>query len=370
MNKKILKVIYKLRYSNITMSTVEIARFVKKQYALRESLADIGRMITAIFPKAKPQKFSPYQLRVLIRLYQNFYNKEKLLRYFNKKFDLNLTYQQLIDHMHCNKVKAKRYYTTRMISSDTEKEIIKDYQKGFSTTKLANKYGYKTPKSINDILKNNGISRRNTNRLSSENVPYADLSFKEIDTAEKGYLLGLMLTDGYLSPNFAGLQLVDEDCISFLSQKLKIPYYVIPARNERYLPMYRLTIHGKERLKDIQHWGVVPRKSLILEGPPIEQISDLILPMIIRGIIDGDGWIRKDGKEFFICSASNAFIDWCEKALSKLGFIKMNKRYKEDTGNHIGILRSARQENIQLLKNIIYKTPYGMMRKYNRLYAI
>lgn len=132
--------------------------------------------------------------------------------------------------------------------------------------------------------------------------------------------------------------------------------------------MYRVILHGEKRLHDLASWGVVPRKSLSVDGPDITKIDKDILYYVIRGIIDGDGWIRKDGREFFICSASKKFIDWCENTLSYLGFSNMNKKFIPNGYNGIYHLRSARRENIALLKKFIYDKPFGMNRKYNKLH--
>ena len=371
MNKKILKTVYKLRYGKETISTANIIKIIRSRYNIEETNEGLKRAIIKLFPKRGGcHSYSPYQINLLIRFYKNFYNKEKALQYFNNKFKTNLTYGNYLCLMNERGIKAKRAYMQRSVSKETEQKIILEYKNGESTIDLARKYGYKTPKSINDILKSNNIKCRDYSKMQSESVSYASLSFEKIDTYVKGYFLGLMLTDGFVSKKYLAVQLVDEDCIAFLSKELKAPYFCIPSRAKNLKPMYRLVIHGKKRLEEISYWGVIQRKSLTLVGPPLDEIQISILPMVLRGIIDGDGWIRKDGKEFFICSASERFIDWCDNALVKLGFSGMNKKYTSNGFHGLYTLRSAKKENIKLLKNLIYKEPFGMMRKYNRVHAV
>lgn len=104
------------------------------------------------------------------------------------------------------------------------------------------------------------------------------------------------------------------------------------------------------------------------EGPLLSIDEKRYLAFIVRGIIDGDGWVRKDGCEFFICSASEKFIKWCKEALEELKFIDIKIRFIENDFNGIYIIRTAVIHNIKLLQNLIYKEPFGMMRKYNLLH--
>ena len=86
---------------------------------------------------------------------------------------------------------------------------------------------------------------------------------------------------------------------------------------------------------------------------------------MIRGIIDGDGWIRKDGKEFFICSMSKDFIVWCKKVLENhFKFISLNMKQSEDG---MWNLRTSDERNIMLLFVHVYYSDFGMKRKRERL---
>ena len=134
--------------------------------------------------------------------------------------------------------------------------------------------------------------------------------------------------------------------------------------------MYRLTMYGKERIEQLERLGIIPKKSLILEGPSFDKIDDKMLPYVIRGIIDGDGWVRKDGREFFICSASQKFIEWCREALERVGIQKMNLRFTPNDFHGVYTIRSAAKQNINILKNVIYDVPFGMTRKFNRIHKI
>ena len=98
----------------------------------------------------------------------------------------------------------------------------------------------------------------------------------------------------------------------------------------------------------------------------LEENEQKYIPYIIRGMIDGDGWIRKDGKEFYICTASYDMALWIKSTLE-------NKLYMMDVNIHkepgVWQIRTSLQHNLEILKLLVYNKPFGMSRKYNKLHS-
>lgn len=102
------------------------------------------------------------------------------------------------------------------------------------------KYGFATKKSITDKVKKyypkeyeNIIKYAHTKRKGYE------YEIEKIDSEFDAYFLGLLLTDGYIvRDREAGIDLVDEDCISFLSKTIGKPYhtYAPCSGNEKIIP--------------------------------------------------------------------------------------------------------------------------------------
>lgn len=258
-----------------------------------------------------------------------------------------------------------------------EEQVIKDYQSGLSTSILAQKYGYKTPKSINDLLRRNGVLPRTVLESQHQRKGYNGLKLDVIDSQLKAYYIGLLITDGYIHENngkyYIELTLEDEDVISFLSKEFNTSYIQVKRKEKNRKILYRITLHGKELVDDVKRYGLTQAKSFtVCNNMKLEYYEEKFIPYILRGAIDGDGWIRKDGKEFFLCGASIYFIVWAFNALVSLGFkdlqIKIKPQNKDLNYHDVFEIRSANQKNIELLKNIIYDVPYGMSRKYNRLH--
>jgi hypothetical protein len=257
----------------------------------------------------------------------------------------------------------------------TELEICKKYLDGKTTTALASEYGFKGRKSISDILKRHNIPRRNRQEEQRKNTTYANFSFEIIDSKEKAYFLGLLMTDGYIINNekihsyIVGISLTDIDAIKLISEITNAPIYTVPIRDKMTMNAYRVNLYGKRYVEQLNRFGIHTRKTYDLSNINLTDEEKSFLPYIIRGIIDGDGWIRNDGKEFFISSASESFVKYLTKEMIDLGFDVSYKFCKNDYNGYF-LIRSAKKNNIKLLKELIYDVPFGMQAKYNKLHNL
>lgn len=317
-------------------------------------------------------KYSPYQRKVTLRLYRDFYDTNKVIDYIKWRFDIKTTYRGLA-MMACKYGIEKRYknhYSHSAISRDDEKEMVRLYtEKDYSTKKIANLFGYNTRKSITDKLKRHGVNIKSNKKTRNESKSYYDFSLEEITSKEKAYLIGLLLTDGYVIKNYEGigLSLTDRDCIDFLADYIGMEYYTRKSRKKHHLTRYRIQLFGKRFANQAKRYGIIKNKTYDCPAPKLIKSEIQYIPYILRGAIDGDGWVRKDGKEFFLSSAAEEFIKWSLNAFYDLGFRDLNFRHKKNDSNGIYIIRTARQENIKLLNELIYDKPFGMMRKFDRL---
>jgi hypothetical protein len=265
--------------------------------------------------------------------------------------------------------KAQNMYSIAKVTRTDEREIIKLYELGLSGNEIAKRYGYKTRNSILQKLEKFNVKRRDCNEIRSNNKSYSNFSLEVIDSEEKAYFLGLLLTDGYINEErgYIGLDLTDKDVIDFLAKYINVEYKEILPKGKAKLNKYRITLYGRTLLKDVQRLGVVYNKTYDTKGPALTEDELRYINYILRGIIDGDGWIRSDGREFFICSASLDFIKWCEKIMLYIGFENIKVSFINNEYNGIYLIRTASKYNIEILKQQIYAKPFGMKRKYDRL---
>lgn len=366
LDKRTLKRIYKLNliYPNGRL----LKRKLKEIYNInitQPKLNDIKSKINTTNEKE-------FRKEMILYMYNKCSNIKKLAEYLNIKYNYNFTYQGLVTYCHRFGVKKqnKTISSVRRISKDTELEITNLYQMGFNSYELADMFGYKSKKSILDILRDNNIEVRDSGEIASNRRTYKNFSFEKIDSNEKAYIIGLLISDGYVNDkrNYVGIDLCDEDAIMFMSDYIKVKYTHIKTKEDSHKDKYRILMYGKEFLEQLNRFGVFARKSLTTNGCTLLEEETKYIPYILRGLIDGDGWIREDGKEFFIASASKNLIDWVEQEMYNLGFIDIKSIYIPNESNGIYQIRTASKYNLNILKNKIYNTKMGMQRKFDRLH--
>lgn len=256
----------------------------------------------------------------------------------------------------------------KILSKELELQLVEDYRKGAPVTKLMEKYGFASKKSITDKVKkyfpetySEIIKEAHSNRKSYS------YCLTKIENQFDAYFFGLLLTDGYISRDSdIGIDLIDEDCISFLSKVIGKEYKVYHQEGRQ--DKYRLIFSNKEMVNNLKRLGVISNKTKILEGPKLMPEEEKFLPYILRGIIDGDGCVSPTSygsAQFYIVTASEKFADWLIDILTnKFFLIDIHKRQ-----NNEGIWRieTSNQFNIFKMIALVYDKPFGMNRKYEKL---
>ena len=257
----------------------------------------------------------------------------------------------------------------KKLSKEQELQLVEEYRKGTPVVELMAKYGYKTKKSITDKVKKyypdeyeNIIKEAQSGRRGYT------YSLSELTSPFDAYLVGLLLTDGYVlsDRDGLGLDMTDEDVIAFVANTIGTKYTSYDIENKKTHYRVLITIPGIS--SEAKRFGIVPRKSNIVPEPQLMEKERKFLPYIIRGIIDGDGSVAKTsygGSQFFIVTKSEVFANWIKKVLE-------NDFFMEDISIRIsseGLYRieTANQYNILKLIALVYNKPFGMNRKYNNL---
>ncbi len=261
-----------------------------------------------------------------------------------------------------------RYATT----AEQNQDIVRLYQAGHTGSELAKMFGFKTSKSIYDRLKKAGIKLRSSKETKQLQKTYNPSFMNVVDREWKGYFLGLMLTDGWVSSssNAVALDLVDEDAIQYLSIMIGKDYKTY--KHEGGANSHRIVMCDKVLFESMNHLGVCEHKTYNFQKPNLSLEEMIYLKDIVRGIIDGDGTFAYVGENSIylrITSKTEDTIRWYEWALKVLGLT--NLRVKEYTAQDNSLqwkLETGLAENIQILKDSVYRSDYGMKRKRAKLY--
>lgn len=176
----------------------------------------------------------------------------------------------------------------KVITNELKEEIIKYYLSQPMTMKqVEDKYELSHP-TITKILKN--VPKYPKAKLNNPNAN--ERFFKKIDSEEKAYFLGLLISDGNVFKDNTGrqasisitLDLKDE----YILQKFKEVLNVNTSISKDGRGCGQIAIRSNLMADDLKQYGVVPRKSYITYLP---KINDIYMSHLIRGILDGDGSI-------------------------------------------------------------------------------
>ena len=256
----------------------------------------------------------------------------------------------------------------KKLSNEQELQLVQEYVDGAPVKVLMERYGFATKKSIMDKVKKHYPNNyKELIENAKNNRKGYNYKLEKIENEFDAYYLGLLLTDGYIVENSkVGIDLIDEDCIQFLSKSIGKEYKSYLQENHQ--TKHRLILNDKELVSNLKRLGVVPNKSYIIKAPQLLKEEEKFIPYILRGIIDGDGSVSPTsygGAQFFIVTMSEEFANWIVDILeNRLYMIDIHKRHTE---SGIWRLETSNQYNILKLIALVYNKPFGMMRKYNKL---
>ena len=257
----------------------------------------------------------------------------------------------------------------KKLSKEQELQLVQEYIEGAPVVELMSKYGYKTKKSITDKVKKYYPNEYNKIiKQAQDNRRGYTYSLEQITSPFDAYLIGLLLTDGYVLSDRDGiaLDMTDEDVIQFVANTIGTTYK--SYSDGIHKTKYRVLITVPGITEQVKRFGIVPNKSLIVPQPQLKKEERQYLPFIIRGIIDGDGSVSKTsygGAQFYIVTMSNNFAQWIANTLVNDFF--MEDIHIRQNENGIYRIESANQYNILKLIALVYNRPFGMNRKYNNL---
>lgn len=257
----------------------------------------------------------------------------------------------------------------KKLSREQELQLVEEYKKGTPVIELMAKYGFKTKKSITDKVKKYYpneyeliIKEAQDNRRG-----YA-YSLETITSPFDAYLIGLLLTDGYVlsDRDGIGLDMTDEDVIKFVADTVGTSYSSYDRDNRK--TRHRVLITRPGIKKEVERFGIISNKSLLIPAPSLTKEEEQYIPYIIRGIIDGDGCVSKTsygGAQFYIVTMSKQFADWIVHILKDRFF--MDDIHARQSEEGLWRIETANQYNILKLIALVYNKPFGMNRKYNAL---
>lgn len=247
----------------------------------------------------------------------------------------------------------------KLLDENEERKICELYLSGLTSTEIYEHY-YKDKvgcqETIQKIVRSHGIARKG----GYKNFINHDY-FENIDTPEKAYFLGLLLTDGNVhydkrqanrQPAIQiSLQGDDVEILEKFKQELSSDNKISIYRNDgRFECMF--AVHSLKMAQDLEKYNIVPRKTFLVNKMP--NVPEKYVRDLIRGIFDGDGTVyilTKDKKLRFGFYGTHGLIEDIINYLHTEINLPLNKITDKET---VSFITFGKIEQIKAFYNYIY----------------
>lgn len=181
--------------------------------------------------------------------------------------------------------------------------------------------------------------------------------FDKIDSANKAYCLGLWYADGCNHGKTGEitmeLQINDYDVLEsinkFIENTRLIKIYLSENKLNRKLDTCVMAIHSHYLCEHLSELNFVPRKSLILDFP--YWMDKELIPYMLRGYIDGDGWVQKYVIGFM---STDKFCIGVKQYLDDIGIESHIMNMKGHYNKHTKTLYIQGKKNMIPLTNLMF----------------
>lgn len=182
----------------------------------------------------------------------------------------------------------------------TDEEIIRLYTSGMPSKEMERIVGV-TSRGIYNVLRKHHVPTRSPGQPRKHQV---NEDFFKVWTHEMAWVLGLLITDGHINKGVHSIYFAqkEERILRLIAQFMEADYVLASKDPAKSTPT--LIINSKEMKKDLQVLGIEPNKSLTM---PFPNVPEPYLASFVRGVIDGDGWVDKEGYVVNVTTASAAF---------------------------------------------------------------
>lgn len=173
--------------------------------------------------------------------------------------------------------------------------------------------------------------------------------FKEIDSEDKAYFLGLLYTDGYncMQGNYVSiiLQYRDKHILDSFIQHISGTHKVslLKKKKESHQDLCKLQLNSKIFCKILESKGCFQNKTSKLTFPGTDILPEKLVNHFIRGVFDGDGSVWEGKRKKVLCK------DLKHRNGER---VKVIHNVKFNISNSIGMLKGVQEV---LVKNLGFR---------------
>ncbi|HJF31986.1 MAG TPA: hypothetical protein K8V56_09445 [Sporosarcina psychrophila] len=247
----------------------------------------------------------------------------------------------------------------------TDEAIINMYKSGMSFKEMQPIIGL-SDRAIRNVLYKHEIPMNREQYSGQPRKNKVNEDFFKVWTHEMAWVLGLFVTDGHVNKQYHSIYFSqkDERILKLIAKYMEADYVLAPIGSTRSTPT--LIVNSKKIKMDLEALGIVANKSLTV---PFPNIPGEFLSSFVRGVIDGDGWVGKEGYQMHITSGSLDFTEGLLAVFHSWGLKTKITFIKGQTGNIIYRLWVNGKNELPKLAKIIYKNAtFDDFHVYKRVY--
>ena len=252
------------------------------------------------------------------------------------------------------------------IKSNFVEEVIRRYKNNESIYSICNTLGTYQEK-VKKILEDNNVEKISCSKRNNPN--FKENYFEIIDTEDKAYWLGWLITDGCVSKTSISITL--NSCDKYILEKFQNDLGLcekIKPFNGKYC---RLMFWSRKMVEDLSKYGIVENKTFSVDLPVIDE---KLIPSLLRGCLDGDGSIGYlEYNKRFDTELSFCGNEKCVNSFNKLIHIITGIKEKSiSKNNSIFRVRKKKKKDIVNICDKLYENSenYKLTRKYDKYLKI
>ncbi|MEQ2525290.1 LAGLIDADG family homing endonuclease [Bacillaceae bacterium CLA-AA-H227] len=233
----------------------------------------------------------------------------------------------------------------------TDDDIIRMYKSGMPYKEMEPIVGI-SARGIRDVMYKHGVQMNREKSSGRPRKHKVNENYFKVWSHEMAWVLGMFITDGTVISNVHSIVFSqkDERILQIIVNYMDADYVLAPYGPTKQTPS--LIINSKEIKQDLAKMGIGAKKSLIV---PFPNVPEEFLPSFIRGVIDGDGWVSKDGYNLNITSGSLPFANGLLSVFLKWGIKSKISTFKGTKDNPIYRIWVTGKTDVLKLSEIIYK---------------
>lgn len=271
-------------YTELKLSPIEIGKIINRHPHT------VGRILKRIGIKTTPKQISLEKQRSILDMYNSGSSLQEIMR------SMNIGYARIMEVLEENDISYELRRTN--YSEEEVQTVLSLHNQGKAPWQIAEETG-STRNRVAKILTSLNIDCNvviRDDRDYSVNHNFLDV----IDTQEKAYFLGYMMTDGTVSADRnsvrIGLSIIDKHILETFTKWIQPdkPLWFSERNGRDYCTM---TIESKQLKSKLIEHGCPPKKTYILTYPT--SIPEHLQSHFLRGVLDGDGCIyhNKNNKQ-------------------------------------------------------------------------